>query len=168
LHILNRLMIFSIFNYSAWNISSSGIDGNMESSYFYICCHGNLNVLNILKVMGQGHAGFIHLGTHKIIFEDTEQKGIIMQFWVKVTGSRSKVASTQIFRATHLCPEIHPHTKYQSKIFIRRYRAEGNFGSERKGISVSRSQGRIDTILLRNTSLAPDTSSHQISTKNLQ
>jgi hypothetical protein len=29
---------------------------------------------------------------------------------------RSKVALTQIFRATHLCPLIHPPTKYQPKI----------------------------------------------------
>jgi hypothetical protein len=27
----------------------------MESSSSYICCHGNLNELNIFKVMHQGH-----------------------------------------------------------------------------------------------------------------
>jgi hypothetical protein len=49
-------MIFSIFDYSAWHVfSSSGIEGNMESSYFYICCNGNLNELSIFKVMDQGH-----------------------------------------------------------------------------------------------------------------
>jgi hypothetical protein len=59
-----------------------------------------------------------------------------MQFGVKVTGSRSKVASTLIFRMTHLCLLIHPHTKYQPKIFIRL----GD--TERKGISIWRSQGQ--------------------------
>jgi hypothetical protein len=89
-----------------------------------------------------------------------------MQFGVMVPRSRSKVTSTQIFCLTHLCPLIHPHTKYQLKIFIRL----GD--TERKGISVSRSQSqgqsRIDTILSRDTPLSPGTSSHQISTKNLQ
>jgi hypothetical protein len=35
---------------------------------------------------------------------------------LKVTGSRSKVASTRFFRATHLCPLIHPLTKYQNRL----------------------------------------------------
>jgi hypothetical protein len=53
----------------------------------------------------------------------------MMQFWVKVTESRSKVASTRIFHAMHLNLQIHPPTKYQPKIFIRLGdRAEGNFG----------------------------------------
>jgi hypothetical protein len=59
-----------------------------------------------------------------------------MQFWAKVTGSRSKVASTLIFRETHRCALQHHHTKYQPKIFIRL----GD--TEWKGISVSGSQGQ--------------------------
>jgi hypothetical protein len=54
----------------------------------------------------------------------------IMQFGVMVTGSRSKVTSTQSFFLTHFFPLIHPHNKYQPKIFIRL----GD--TERKGISV--------------------------------
>jgi hypothetical protein len=72
---------------------------------------------------------FSHLGM-------MERKENIMQFGVMVTGSRSKVTSTQIFWLTHVCPLIHPHTKYQPKIFI-------HLGdTERKGILVSRSQGQ--------------------------
>jgi hypothetical protein len=70
-----------------------------------------------------------------ICFEDTERKGIIMQFCIKVTGSRSKVASTQIFRDTRFSL-IHPYTKYQPKIFIRLGDTEQN------GISVSRSHSQ--------------------------
>jgi hypothetical protein len=78
-----------------------------------------------------------------------------MQFGVMVTGSRSKVTSTQIFCMTHLCSVIHPHTKYQPKIFI----CLGD--TERKGILVSMLQGQGDT------PLSPDTSPMQISRKNL-
>jgi hypothetical protein len=75
----------------------------------------------------------------------------------------SRVASTWIFCVTHLCPRIHPPTKYQPKIFI-------HLGdTEQKGISVSTSQGqgqrpqRHDSFA-RHTFVPPDTSSHQIST----
>jgi hypothetical protein len=51
-----------------------------------------------------------------------------------VTGPRSKVASTWINHVTHLCPPIHPPTKYQTKIFIRLGDAE------QKGILVSKSK----------------------------
>jgi hypothetical protein len=40
-------------------------------------------------------------------------------FSFKVTESRSKVTSTRFFCATHLCPMIHPPTKYQPNTFIR-------------------------------------------------
>jgi hypothetical protein len=63
-------------------------------------------------------------------------------------GHRSQVTSTQIFCATHLCPPIHPHTKYQPKIFI-------HLGdTERKGISVSRSKV-ASTRFFRATHLCP-------------
>jgi hypothetical protein len=81
----------------------------------------------------------------------------------KVTGSRSKVASTRFFHVTHLYPLIHPSTKYQPKISIRFE------DTERKGIIMQfwvKVKGRIDTILSLYTPLYPDTSSHQISTKN--
>jgi hypothetical protein len=45
--------------------------------------------------------------------------GAEWNFGFKVRGSRWKVASTRIFRRTHLCPRIHPLTKYKPKIFIR-------------------------------------------------
>jgi hypothetical protein len=48
---------------------------------------------------------------------------------------------------------------------LRRYRAEGNFGFKVTRVKVKR---RIATILSRDTPLSPDTSSHQISTKNIQ
>jgi hypothetical protein len=67
-----------------------------------------------------------------------------------------------------LCPLIHPPTKYQPKIFIRfEDRAEGIYYvilGEGHWVKV---KGRINTNLSRNTPLSPDTSSHQISTKNL-
>jgi hypothetical protein len=67
-----------------------------------------------------------------------ERKVNIMQFGVMVTGSRSKITSTQIFCLTHLCHLIHPHPKYQPKIFIRLGdRAEGNFGFKVTGSRVT-------------------------------
>jgi hypothetical protein len=53
--ILNSLMIFSIFDNSAWNIPSSGIDRNMQSMSLFVCCHGDFNGLTIFKVKGQCH-----------------------------------------------------------------------------------------------------------------
>jgi hypothetical protein len=94
----------------------------------------------------------------------------MMQFWDKVTGSRLNAASTRIVRATLLCPQIHPPTKYQSKLFI------GLGDMERKVISVSRSQdqGQRSTQIQGghksfawHTSLPPDKPSHQTSTKHV-
>jgi hypothetical protein len=85
-------------------------------------------------------------------------------FGFKVTGSRSKVASTRFFRTTHLCPLIHPPTKHQPKFFIRFE------DTERKGIIMQfwvKVKGRINANLLRDTPLSTDTSSHRISIKNL-
>jgi hypothetical protein len=79
-------------------------------------------------------------------------------------GSRSKVASTQIFHVTHLCPLIHPHTKYQPKIFSHLGIIERKGNIMQFGVKV---KGHIDTNLLRDTPLSSDTFSHQISTKNL-
>jgi hypothetical protein len=95
-------------------------------------------------------------------------KGIIMQFWVKVKGR----INTNISRDTPLSPDTSSHQiSIKNLHLLRRYRAEG--------ISVSRSQGqgqrsqgqgqrshRHDSFA-RHT-FAPDTSSHQISIKNLQ
>jgi hypothetical protein len=70
-----------------------------------------------------------------------------------VIGSRSKVASTGLFWAIYLCPLIHPHTKYQPKMFIRL----GD--TERKGISVTKVTGSrlkvASTRFFRATHLCP-------------
>jgi hypothetical protein len=80
---------------------------------------------------------------------------------ISVWGSRSKV--TRIFRTTHLSPLIHPPTKYQWKIFIR---FEGNYYAILGQGHWVKVKGCIDTNLLHDTPLSPDTSSHQISIKN--
>jgi hypothetical protein len=94
-----------------------------------------------------------------IRFEDTERKGIIMQFCVKVTGSRSKVASTQIFRYTPLSPDTSSHQISTKNLHsLRRYRAERNFGFKVTGSRSKVTSTRF--FLSRDTPLFPDTSSH--------
>jgi hypothetical protein len=86
--------------------------------------------------------------SHQIWTKNTERKGIIMQFWVKVTGSRSKFALTLIFCVTHLCPLIYPPTKYQPKIFSRLGIIERKGNIMQFGVKV---KGHIDTNLLPDT-----------------
>jgi hypothetical protein len=92
-------------------------------------------------------------------------------FGFKVTWSRSKVTSTRFFHTTHLCPLIHPPTKYQISTknlqSFRNYRAEGKYYAIWGRGHWVKAKGHIDTNLLRDTPLSPDTSSHQTSTKNL-
>jgi hypothetical protein len=91
---------------------------------------------NYYGILGQGHwfkvKGYINtnLSRDTPLWPDTSSHQISItnrdsfrryraegNFGYKVTGSRSKFASTWFFRATHLCPLIHPPTKYQPKIF---------------------------------------------------
>jgi hypothetical protein len=91
---LNRLMIFSILDNPTWNISSSGADRNMESSYFCICCLGDLNGLNTFKVKGQGHGEsdisfliILHISTCGTY---TNLPSSIFMFWVDEHSNKSQ------------------------------------------------------------------------------
>jgi hypothetical protein len=83
-----------------------------------------------------------------------------MQFGVMVTGSRSKVTSTQIFCLTNLFPRYILTPNINKKIFIRLGDTESGKEFCYQGYRV-KVKGHIDTILSRNTPLSPDTSSMQ-------